>query len=111
MKTKIYKGIDIFDCEYNDAIIECIREINSHSKTGSHELYMSYNLIPEHIRIELIKKLRDKIKKPNVTQLINKGFGNIQEWLNQKWLHFEVNEKYGYISPVVLYKQINNIKT
>lgn len=39
----------------------------------------------------------------------NKGFGNIHDWLNVKWVHFEVNKIYGYISPVILYKQINNI--
>jgi len=46
----------------------------------------------------------------NCENMENKGFGNIQDWLNAKWLHFEVNAKYGYISPVILYKQINNIK-
>lgn len=75
--------------------------------------------------LQLVKKVRDYYcfelgfrlesrythfpESTALNTLTNKGFGNIHDWLNAKWLHFEINEKYGYISPVVLYKKINNL--
>lgn len=60
-KVGKYTDKDI-DETWNNAVKECIRLVNAHSKTGNHDWSIDFWLMEERIRQPLVSKMKSLIK-------------------------------------------------